>query len=184
MTDRQLKIVEEYRAGDTLEIIGQRQGITRERVRQIVARYEEENDIKFARKYRTLERERWHCEVCGAERIGTPTELSKLPTRCSRCRSVDPEQIARFVAEYKEYGSWLKVTILHGHPPTSANIPRKVYLHLLTVNDAATIRELWPDGIPRWMAAKHGLPENIHVASRMTLSPKERERRSRAFQPT
>lgn len=76
--DRNTEIVRRYREGETMEAIGDDYGISRERVRVILARAGVES--RGRKDYRGP-RVAWTCEQCGREREAVPSQVRRF---CSR----------------------------------------------------------------------------------------------------
>lgn len=162
---RNAAIVEDFRAERYLHPVATKYGISRERVRQIVARHEQltgetlprADNNEWLRKELVL----WRCPGCGVERRLLPgkVKLQRLCTQCHgracRKRINDPlleDTISRVLAGEKFY----QLAVAAGYNNKNAHgLVSGVYRHLLRHNRIDEVRRIWPKGIPNWLR-KHG----------------------------
>jgi len=84
--ERNAAMAEMARDGKTLTEIGERFGLTRERVRQIMARFPDVPDTLTRNEMRRFEERGRFCEVCGAGFVPAPARAGRF---CSpRCHGV------------------------------------------------------------------------------------------------
>jgi molybdenum-dependent DNA-binding transcriptional regulator ModE len=164
---RSLAIVDAYRELGTLELASKQFGVSRERVRQIIVRYERETGEKIPRtinigqhllhikKPRVL----WRCAGgCGKERMMLASAAA-LHAMCNRCgtgsRITDElieDTIAKILANPAAHGKWGRLAKAAGFEPRAYSaLQIAVYTALQRQGRHDTIAALWPDGIPHWM---------------------------------
>jgi hypothetical protein len=80
---REANIVAKYRAGATMEVISKEYGISRERIRQIIKRYETRTGDSVPRY-----KQAWHCAKCGKEELRTRHQATA--ELCSECTPRTP----------------------------------------------------------------------------------------------
>lgn len=166
--EREAAIVAAYHAdGGTFESVGKLYGITRERVRQIIARAEAaagETPIRHNRRLNGeahsafRKRRLWRCPGCGTERKLSPAAWERAQgSQCSSCASrkhlsdaLIEEGIARLKTEGDRRGVLYKMALEAGYPPNgTAALKRAIYKALERRGEVA---QVWPDGIPHWLA--------------------------------
>lgn len=143
--DRNVKIVNAYVNGHTLQQVGETFGITRERVRQILKKILRPEDIKLAQKNRLKrrEKEREHpCEFCGNTVASTNKYCSKECESVAqvrkgeenrRKRSSDPrlfpgKPIHTLTGDEKRAFQAARTNLWHKENPEQSKLKRKKWL--------------------------------------------------------
>lgn len=159
---RTAEIVAAYKQTPNAYRVGERFGITHQRVTQIVLRHERETGERLERgkaapRYGPrVERVVWRCHGCGTERRFTPgTVRAKTCQKCTRTRTTDV-MIEAAISERLAGAKWYPLAMRLGWSQQgSFQLSRIVYVHLLREGQTDMIPRLWPDGVPPWLQ-KHG----------------------------
>lgn len=122
---RSQAIYDAYRSGRTLKQLGEERGITRERVRQLIVRYERDHGLVKKRNSYGAEFEWRECAECGGIFSARPrTPELYCSRRCGfRKRTLDLP-IAAMLADYQAGMTYAKVGAKYGVGPVT------VYRHL------------------------------------------------------
>lgn len=178
-TERERAIVAAYREFGGLTPVGARFGISGERVRQILNRYETltkesvprtGHNLWCARAAKLAESARvtWRCADCGIERRMTAS-AAKAHACCRHCSGVrlgrqgrkylTDDLIADTIRRVLAGERFHVLAIEAGYARhASHNLTQAVYLHLLRAGAASTIARMWPRGVPNWLRKKVGEP--------------------------
>lgn len=134
------EIIEHFRDTRNLEATGKAFGITRERVRQIVVRHEQESGEHIARGYglgkMRIERVTWTCIGCGAEKRTLPARVRE---RCGVCTNrhnshskITDALIEEWITARLAGATWQSLAVGFGWPCNHAHrISRAIWSHLI-----------------------------------------------------
>jgi len=163
--ERNAEIIDAYKEKPNLTIVGEQFHITRERVRQIIVRYERETGEKLPRRtaVRYVGRPRvarilWRCAgECGTSRMLTPghfAQAGKLCGACSHCKGyrLTDALIEDTIAKVLAGSAWYPLARAAGYSRQSSFLlTRGVYTYLQRHDRHDVITRLWPRGIPHWL---------------------------------
>lgn len=141
-TDQMTEIVRERITGATLREIGERHGISYERVRQLLARHERETGAEIPHKVPTSAksmavweasrrpRVRWCCPGCGAARMIIVGDHIKLCGPCAiAVRTKHPESLIREAIARRRGGeAWTPIARSLGLMPVNTLMLRVAYV--------------------------------------------------------
>ena len=159
--DRNLTIVARYQTGETLRQIGRSVDLSAERVRQLLEKHEKEHHVVIERHTRGTKqkspRVTWCCEICRKTKEVTQSQLSRLSSRCELCQHMDIVAINQWIATFRaapnKRGVLHRIALAAGYKVTAAHtVKRRLYCYLLATKQIDVIREIWPDGVPNWLA--------------------------------
>ena len=172
LSERDREIVAAYRELGTLVKTASRFGISYERVRQILVKYERMTGETVPRTPREMcnwkPRVLWRCADCGAEMMLRPRE-AEIRQVCASCRAdriskrvrkrLTDELIESTIHRVLAGEKWQPIAVSAGYGESASNcLTGAVYRHLLRSGDGRTIARLWPNGVPWWLIRLHGLP--------------------------
>lgn len=155
-SQRHLDIVAAYREIGTLEATGASFGLTRERVRQIVVKYERITG-ETIKRYKPINGPRipLSCPGCGRTRNIPPSIAEKASPYCFRCghrKRVDVERVGAIIALRRTPLNWRQTGLRAGfNKQATWTAERMVYSHLTYHGRHGEIAELWPKGVPNWL---------------------------------
>lgn len=170
ISDRDREIVAAYRDLGTLEAVGAQFGVTRERIRQIVSKYERLTGETVPRTGYSINSARWiaarpiwRCAGCGIEQR-RPAFRAKHKC-CRACRGRERRKILsdrlieRTIARVLAGETFHSIAMEAGYSQTASHVLKGgVYAHLRRQGDVETIDRLWPNGLPNWLRKRHGEP--------------------------
>lgn len=161
LISRNAQIVSDYYQTHSMREIGEKFGITYERVRQIVVRYEKRTGTHVPRTKPKLPR---YCKGCGAN-------LDKLPvskhTHClvrKRAKEIlisRSKQIEGWLNDRLKGAFWHEIAFSIGKgtnysTPKNAgkDIQELCYKYLLITNQHFRVPTYWPNGVSVWLQKK------------------------------
>lgn len=157
-SQRDHDIIEHYRRTINLSVTGRQFSLSVERVRQIVSRHEQETGISLPRCNRPAKPKiQVACPSCGRVAFRHPWEIRNKSFLCLRCaplaNAIPDEKIDLWIEQYKWDRNWTKIAVAEGRPKKGgcSALQEAVYNRLIKRRDAATIDDLWPNGIPMWL---------------------------------
>lgn len=156
-SQRHLDIVAAYREIGTLEATGASFGLTSERVRQIVVKYERITGETIERTKPTAgPRIPLSCPGCGRIRSVVPSIAANASPWCIRCsgflRGVGKDRVNNIIALRRTLPNWHQTGLQAGYTGTGTwAAARVVYMRLTYDGRWDEIAELWPKGIPSWL---------------------------------
>lgn len=170
---REANIIATYRELQNMRAVGDTLGISRERVRKIINRYERLTGEAIPHAPRGTPGERvarviWKCARCGTERRVRPSDLGSLREYCLRChhrlsaKFLSDQLIEDTIAARLAGEKWRPLGIRAGYVPSGAHsLESGIYRAVQYQGKYELIPRLWPKGIPHWLQ-KH------------TIKPKDR----------
>ena len=171
-----MPVIDEYTRVFNLKKTGQKFGITGERVRQILRKFERKTGQKLPEKPRHQPvRVEWACDFCGTAYSQSPSVAKNR--RCGVCSRIrgqkrkdgklsDPLVIERLIEDRKAGASWLSMAIAHGIPRNACHcVPSSIWRHLRWERRMDEVPAIWRGASTRWLE-KRWPTANPHANSR------------------
>ncbi len=168
LSSREKDIVALYRSGKSLREIGATNGLSHERVRQIIQSYERKTGSAVARHPKgkpgrgaaRVPRVTWRCHGCGLERALTPGQLRCAPGMCIKCmgrsrrKSPAPDVIEEWIAQRRTGITFGRIAANAGYTTRNAHyVLRYVAIYLRDQGRLHELNGLQRRGrVPRWLA--------------------------------
>lgn len=157
--ERDLAVVHSYLETGRMHETGVLFGLTSERVRQIVLRYERRTGTVIphtSNRGEKVPRAVLTCPVCGkTKRTTQPEKTSSYCKHCGRANRIPDEKIDAWIARRRAGDSWLQIVMAAGMKINESNrITIAVAARLAFHRRHAELRELWPRGLPPYLAKR------------------------------